>query len=284
MARDEESVAAWVNGLSGSARQRLYAFMVRHAGPMQRVLSCTNPNLRFFQPLEAGGMTGADFAEFATCELWPPGAGKDASGHPRWQLNFTQQAPSVVKAGLGQVKTPIKRQMGQDPVLKRIKSEVLLGDVVAWAKLKAIASKDSVKPHIKCWPHHVALATRYPSDPDPIPLNCGSGGSADHQCDTDGCVKVEHLLKAPAHKLNLNRQRCRGIMLIVLNGVILKAVPCQHALVREASGAVDMLSSCAKVQVVELDTISGLGFTTPEQLATYEAAKGKYLLAKASAL
>lgn len=155
---------------------------------------------------------------------------------------------------------------------------------MAWEKLKAIASKDSVRPHIKCWPHHVALATRYPSDPDPIPLNCGSGGSADHQCDTDGCVKTDHLLKASAHKLNLSRQRCRGITLIVLNGVILKAVPCQHALVREASGTVDMLSSCAKVQVVELDTISGLGFTAPEQQATYEAAKGMYLLAKASAL
>lgn len=281
---DEEGLAAWVNGLTRPQRLLLYEFMVREAGPLERVPSCTHPDLRHFQPLYEGWENGAEWAEFCTCELWPTGAGKDASGHPRWQLNFTQQATTTVKAGLGSVKTPMKRQLGQDPVLKRIKSEVLAGDVAAWERLKAIASKDSVRPHIKCWPHHVALAARHPDDPAPIPLNCGSGGSADHQCDKTGCVKVDHLLKASSHKLNLSRQRCLGIILIVLMGVILDARPCKHALVCEASGMIDIKSSCAKVQVVELDAIWGMGFTNPEQSSNFEAAKAQYLLAKASAL
>lgn len=76
--------------------------------------------------------------------------------------------------------------------------------------------------------HHIAVNARPDRLDFVLPENLGLGSSISHQCDSLGCVRVEHLERPSGHKKNMDRQRCLGVRLIVFMGEIVEDCPCPH--------------------------------------------------------
>jgi len=85
-----------------------------------------------------------------------------------------------------------------------------------------------------------------------LPNNLGSGSSISHYCDTGGCNRRNHLALTLQHQANMQRQRCQGVTLVTLQGVILMEIKCSHDLTNDFSG------SCRKFQVVPIDNLAVL--------------------------
>jgi len=85
-----------------------------------------------------------------------------------------------------------------------------------------------------------------------LPLTLGRGSSVSHYCDTCGCNRRSHLTVAAAHRDNMDRQRCPGVILTTLNGMIINQTKCGHDL------SADFSESCRKFMVVSLDHLKPL--------------------------
>lgn len=62
-----------------------------------------------------------------------------------------------------------------------------------------------------------------------IPDKLGEGAGVSHLCDTDRCIRKEHMDSLLLHKKNMDRQRCLGMTLIVYEDTIVQEEPCIHA-------------------------------------------------------
>lgn len=85
-----------------------------------------------------------------------------------------------------------------------------------------------------------------------LPNNLGSGASVSHYCDTGGCSRRNHLTLSAQHQDNMIRQRCQGVTLFTLQGVILMEVKCPHDLTTDFSG------SCRKFVMIPIDNLAAL--------------------------
>jgi hypothetical protein len=85
-----------------------------------------------------------------------------------------------------------------------------------------------------------------------VPQNLGAGGSISHLCDTHSCCRRDHLLLTPAHQANMDRQRCKGVSLIVMSDargllLIIHEERCSH------DATADFSESCRRLHIVSLD-------------------------------
>jgi hypothetical protein len=139
-------------------------------------------------------------------------------------------------------------------------------------------------PSLRAGVHHVAYAAHPARAEAPIPENAGAGGSISHNCDTQGCCKIQHLEATPKHQDNMDRQRCSGVTLITYKGVIVQEIPCAHGkttsllpggLDLDAFTADDIAlhnrirTSCIGLRVIELDErcIAAVGDINKEERA-----------------
>jgi hypothetical protein len=104
----------------------------------------------------------------------------------------------------------------------------------------------NVKPlaHVIAW-KQANIATQ-------VPQNLGAGTSISHLCDTASCCRRDHLVLAAAHQANMDRQRCRGVMLIAITdatglSLIIRQERCSH----DTSN--DFSESCRRVHIISLD-------------------------------
>lgn len=118
-----------------------------------------------------------------------------------------------------------------------------------WSHLCSFPQAGSGRRIVKFQTHHVAYNATSKRDAAPLPLNLGSGASVSHLCNTAGCCSGEHLQVETLHRENLVRQRCRGVLLLVHNSVIVQEQPCSHADMTQPFND-QILSSCRKVQIV----------------------------------
>lgn len=118
----------------------------------------------------------------------------------------------------------------------------------AWETLKQYTSVLKVQYHAIAYN---ALPIREVS---PVPLNCGAGGSISHPCDQRGCLV--HLEATPVHKDNMDRQRCRGVLLMYFRNVIVAEYPCGHGkeqgLALAGDLEVQIKRSCINISMVEI--------------------------------
>ena len=143
--------------------------------------------------------------------------------HPRWQVRLDQ---GVLSAG------------------SRLKMAISPG---AWQTLCGYTS------YLKVEAHHVAYNASPRRETAPIPSNVGVGGSISHFCDEIGCCKASHLEATYAHRDNMARQRCSGIVLLHFQGVIVQEVPCSHGQRLGLGLESQLLSSCVnKLNLIEL--------------------------------
>ncbi|OBT64236.1 hypothetical protein VE03_06828 [Pseudogymnoascus sp. 23342-1-I1] len=164
--------------------------------------------------------TGQWYFHLVTCEV----AGISSQRqHPRWQVRLDQ---GVLSVGY------------------RLKMAISQG---AWQTLCSYTS------YLKVEAHHVAYNASPSRETAPIPSNVGVGGSISHFCDEIGCCKASHLEAAYAHKDNMARQRCSGIILLHFQGVIVQEVPCSHGQRQGLDLELQLLSSCVnKLNMIEL--------------------------------
>lgn len=176
--------------------------------------------LRVFENRVDPTRLGRWYLDHLSCELVR--SSSTAICHPRWQVRL-DGGPSSVAGAL----------------------RVALSDG-AWQALSRLTN------YAKIMAHHIAYNADSRRVAAPIPLNVGAGGSISHLCDEVGCVKQSHLESTPVHRDNMDRQRCRGILLLVFRDVIVEETPCSHGRGRGGSLALDILASCTKVVVEEV--------------------------------
>jgi len=100
-----------------------------------------------------------------------------------------------------------------------------------------------VGAHLLAW-KSANLATQ-------MPHNLGAGASISHLCDTHSCCRRDHLMLAVAHQANMDRQRCRGVILVSVDGDIVHQEQCPH----DTSN--DFSESCRRIHVITLDNVNG---------------------------
>jgi hypothetical protein len=117
----------------------------------------------------------------------------------------------------------------------------------AWQVLRDYTS------YLKVEAHHIAYNASLNRETAPIPSNVGAGGSISHLCDEIGCCKASHLEATRAHKDNMARQRCGGIILLHFQGVIVQEIPCPHGQRPGLDLESQLLRSCVnKLNMIEL--------------------------------
>lgn len=224
------TLAEWLRSLSLETAQAVFKVM-RSGLQLAQKAQCTEDDLKLLPLLKATeegeSRDGRWWVAWCTCEVVVTKAKGDS--HPRWQVRLDQGPGSVGEK------------------LKAVLSKQEFGT------LKAISN------YPKFQAHHVA----YNADPrrgaDPLPLDCGSGGSISHRCDERGCLGgiasfAIHLEATPIHKHNMDRQRCSGVILIILLGIIVKEVPCDHGIQLAGDDTLEsqISSSCRRLRLVEL--------------------------------
>jgi len=105
------------------------------------------------------------------------------------------------------------------------------------------------KSNVKVMAHVVAWKSRNLATP--VPHDLGRGSSISHLCDTASCCRRDHLALAPAHQANMDRQRCRGVLLVCVEGVIVRQERCPH------DPTNDFSESCRRVHMIALDNVKG---------------------------
>jgi len=105
------------------------------------------------------------------------------------------------------------------------------------------------KANVKLLAHVAAWKSR--NMQTPVPHDLGHGSSVSHLCDTTSCCRREHLVLAPAHQANMDRQRCRGVLLVCVEGLIIRQEQCPHDSTNNFS------ESCRRIHVISLDNVKG---------------------------
>jgi len=105
------------------------------------------------------------------------------------------------------------------------------------------------KANVKVMAHVVAWKSR--NFATPVPHDLGRGSSISHLCDTASCCRRDHLALAPAHQANMDRQRCRGVLLVCVEGLIVHQERCPH------DSTIDFSESCRRVHLITLDNVKG---------------------------
>lgn len=210
--------ADFLNSLADNEARGLFDLM-KTEGPPTRSCILSDEQYQLVRGLRAAPGSVRDgrwWTDLLTCEAY----GKpDVKDHPRWQIDVDSQ----------------------DGLVHRVQK---LLSVESFAKFKSLATVGD-KSMVKLQRHHVALnADRSRSDGPLIPSDSGKGGSVSHLCDRKGCVRACHLETAAVHKTNLSRQRCQGVMLLCLQGVIVQEQPCAHAQAGDGSLASMLQNSC----------------------------------------
>lgn len=240
MASADTVIARLLNGLCESSREGLFNLMCSQR-QLVRIKHYDDEMLPCYVALGAGRQDGERWADWATCEVWgeTQRRSEESTDHPRWQINF--------HAGSVDVKTPQKPVKGMPPAGQQVKGILELKE---WQNWKHAASTGSKRPNLKLQAHHVAYAASHRFQLKQLPANLGKGSSVSHTCDQRGCITLGHLLVEDEHIDNMARQRCPGVVLTVLDGVIITEEPCAHA--TKIGDVVDILTSCAKVKTIQL--------------------------------
>lgn len=166
--------------------------------------------------------TGHWYFNLVTCEV--AGIGPQRQ-HPQWQVRLDQ---GVLSVGY-RLKMAISQRARQT-----------LCGYTSYLKVEA---------------HHVAYNASPNRETAPIPSNVGAGGSISHFCDEIGCCKASHLEATYAHRDNMARQRCSGIVLLHFQGIIVQEVPCSHGQRPGLDLESQLLSSCVnKLNMIELSS------------------------------
>jgi len=121
------------------------------------------------------------------------------------------------------------------------------------------------KANVKVMAHVVAWKSRNLATP--VPHDLGRGSSVSHLCDTSSCCRREHLLLAAAHLANMDRQRCRGVLLVCVEGLIIRQERCPH------DSTNNFGESCRRIHAIFLDNVKGdpdkiMGITPQDSLRT----------------
>ena len=196
--------AGWLNQLSDVEARHLDSIL--NAGSTVR--PARGPNARSSDYLRtvsnrlARGRTGQWWLDWASCRVSSRASSTPGAGHPRLQVDIGTTAPGTLGGRIRAVLLP-----------------------ASWEALKGLTEGRQVKLQA----HHVAYNATRQQGHVPIPLNSGQGGSISHFCDVSGCVKPNHLGATPQHVDNMARQRCKGVVLVVLGGEIIAEKLCSHA-------------------------------------------------------
>lgn len=262
--KQNQSIRDFIHSLDPNQRIRFLAFL------LSRVETRTifhwdverYPDLVDYTSVDGSLHSGNYWSKWAACIV----VVSKVDEHFRYQINLKQNCGAQFDWG---IKTPSKRSKEGTPIAKRLKR--LLGNDSTerareqWSLFKEACSPSGVatkRPAVKIWLHWVALCCRHDLvDQNPIPANCGSGGSVGHDCDQGGCVTSDHLRPELQHVDNLSRQRCLGVQLLVLGRIIVAERPCAH--IRDG----DIATCCRKLQIIELPIDATRG-----ALAIYDSA------------
>jgi len=235
----------WLNSLTASEVTNLFHTMRNSVGTNEHIQilgggeGFTTEGLRALDCLPTNvPRTGGWYADWACCDVINLSL---RGGHPRWQ-------PRVLAGGL----TP-----ANPTAVGRLIKDVLREQ--SWNELKLQAS-GSGQVKIPC--HHLAFLA-FVMGGVGIPDNMGAGASMSHLCDTVGCIRQDHLELTLQHMDNLERQRCRGVTLIVTLDLIIHEVPCDHG--RGLSAPERIASSCRRVKIIWLPDASVRGLLTNHQ-------------------
>lgn len=218
-----KTLAEWLRSLSLDSAQAVNQVM-RSGLKLDVKSQCSESDLEILPFLKAApgdeGRDGRWWLTWCTCEVVVT-TDKGAS-HPRWQ----------VRLGCGPASVGEK--------LRSVLSDVEF-EGLRW-----------ISDYPKFQAHHIAYNADPRREAAPLPLDCGSGGSISHLCDERGCLN--HLEATPIHMHNMDRQRCSGVVLIVLLGVIIKVVPCSHGMQLAGDDTLEsqISSSCRRLRLVEL--------------------------------
>jgi len=265
----ETRIAAFLNALSDSDAAALYDKVMTSVRTELKPSSSLPDDFEHYSNIEADGPTGADLMDVITCHLVTGGRGITDEKYPRFQLNFNLQKAT------GEYATPSKVIEGVKPVPWEIK-DVLSAE--GWESLKSsfLPSKDvEKKPSkvtIKILLHHIAYNDRRRrTGMEPIPAGTGSGTSISHLCDKEKCCNQLHHVRADQHQVNLDRQRCPGMTVLVLDGVIMQVMNCPHFETSETNLVTS--PNCTRLTVIELDPTIFSAFNA----SAYETAHEKYV-------
>jgi len=177
---------------------------------------------------QASSMDGAGWLEFVQCCKVTGGEGILITGYPRFQLQMQKKAGAD---GASYMVTPTKRKAGEDPIGKRLR-QILTAE--GWEAVKRTMQQSEIaaggKVSLKVGLHHIAYSAKQAANPSLplLPYGTGTGSSISHLCDNKHCINKRHLEVAAQHIQNLERQRCKGAILLVLDGVIMQTVYCPH--------------------------------------------------------
>jgi hypothetical protein len=265
---------AWLTSLSHPEAISFWDFVKSKAGVKESIPVDVPADLGLYESLD-GGWSGVEWRAWLGCSIVT--LIKPDTKYPRFQVNFNTD-PS--QPG---IPTPNKRQKGEIPLGALVKK--LFNGGAAWQSFKALAgneAKAGTKRTVKIATHHIAyrakvgLAALSGNEVEPLPPGAGSGSSVSHLCDNPLCANFAHLVAAPTHRENMDRQRCTGVTLIVVEGVIIDVLHCQHYL-EDDEGNIEV-PDCTRLKVLDLGDLVQV---KPDLKDQFDAAHDKYLANKA---
>jgi hypothetical protein len=263
-ALSQSRLVIFLNGLPMAERKVFFQFVQRGMVVQHVVISPVPAHLQHYVRFNeaASDWDGADWLEFNTCHVVESGEGIDRSlGYPKFQCQWNMKQDEI------EFTTPQKAPKGAGlPMLKRLKTDL---SADSWAALKGMANASGgKKARIAFFLHHLAYAASDASEGNPIPTNVGAGSSVSHLCDNPKCCNSKHLVIASQHRQNTARINCRGVILLVKDGVIMRQIDCPHC-VRDVEGTV-MEPNCCKIHVEQLHGLKA------EDDAAYQAKHSLY--------
>lgn len=200
---DDTEAVQLNNIINAPTRIRSETFL---AAPLQtRLERCTN--------IVESSRDGSFYVNWVRCQISvtaPNQTGTGALGHPRLKVTIPRNTSAP---------TPIYSQLRAS--IAATKMDIFDNNLVA---------RGAETTQVRLGVHHVA----YNSDrsrPDFKPfVQWGKGASVSHFCDRTGCVRIDHLEFVARHAENAERQRCRGMILVIsAQGEIVRELPCTHA-------------------------------------------------------
>jgi hypothetical protein len=245
---------AWLTSLSDEDALAFEEYVMLSADLKEDFLQGGPPpkELDLFEPLDKEGLSGRQWRDWLGCSVVT--AFKPDPRYPRFKVNFTAGEGGIIP-------TPSKTFRGQPPVGQQVRD--ILKAAESWQDFKVLAAAGSSKPgkrivQISC--HHIAYrakAARAALKGEPIeglPQGAGAGASVSHLCDNPRCVNHAHLVVARTHAANLERQRCTGVTLVVVKGVIVDVVHCPHFLWDDDDGVV-VSPDCTRLKIMDLSNL-----------------------------
>lgn len=238
---EDEGGAGWLNSLTARESQLLYkVLIVQGKGYKLSTVGLTDAQVKEVMELTAGSPAsdrdGSWWINHITCHI----SGLTAqAGHPRVAIEtkFSALLPSP-----GSTLRSIFDTLGKGPGNRLISLGQALG-------LRGKSGRSQVKLQA----HWIAFRAAAASDSEKLlPVGLGKGGSISHLCDVTGCLRADHLESTPKHADNMVRQRCPGVVLLTLRGMIVQEVPCKHGKGKSDTLLGDLMASCRKIVPCEI--------------------------------